>query len=262
MTEAAHWIATILYLVAGAAGWAALRGFGSGVPVPWLLGIGVVPHAAGFVALHLEDPPVPLESFAASLSLIGWLVPVAYLMSLRFARVRGVGMWVAATAALMTAISALGLSRGVPLSSGDSQRAWSHAHVLISTLGFSMLALTSLAGLAYLAKERALKRKSLSRFGLPSLESLDRMEHLTLSLGFPLLTLGVLSGFAWSATRGPTLWTGHSLWLVLAWGVYLVPVGMRVVRRQHGERPARSVVLGFCLLAFAYIGVRLLGGGA
>ena len=71
MTEAAHWIATILYLVAGAAGWAALRGFGSGVSVPWLLGIGVVPHAAGFVALHLEDPPVETDVFRARLFWLG-----------------------------------------------------------------------------------------------------------------------------------------------------------------------------------------------
>ena len=42
-------------------------------------------------------------------------------------------------------------------------------------------------------------------------------------------------------------------------GVYLVPVSLRVVQRQHGPRPARSVVLGFAVLTFCYVGVRLLG---
>ena len=72
------------------------------------------------------------------------------------------------------------------------------------------------------------------------------------------VTLGVATGFVWGLDRGLTPWNAHSYWLLLAWAVYLVPVGLRVVRHQHGERPARGVVVGFVILAFSYIGVRLL----
>jgi ABC-type uncharacterized transport system permease subunit len=137
--------------------------------------------------------------------------------------------------------------------------AWSHAHVLISTFGFSFLAVASLAGLGYLAKERALKHKNASARVLPSLESLDRLEHFALSLGFPLLTLGVVTGFVWVRQQGLSPWTGHTYWLLAAWTVYLLPVGLRVLLREHGEKPARTCVLGFLLLAFSYIGVRLIG---
>jgi hypothetical protein len=34
------------------------------------------------------------------------------------------------------------------------------------------------------------------------------------------------------------------------------------VRQQRGRLPARGVVLGFVVLTFSYIGVRLLGTGA
>jgi ABC-type uncharacterized transport system permease subunit len=175
--------------------------------------------------------------------------------------VRGVGTWVAGAAALFTSAAAVGLMGVEKLPPVDvaAGGAWSHAHVLLSTLGFSLLALTSLAGLAYLTKKRALKRNEAARFGLPSLESLDRMEHVTLSLGFSLLSLGMATGFLWSMNRGASPWTQHSQWLVVAWAIYLLPVGMRVINRQHGDRPARIVTFGFAFLAFSYLGIRLLG---
>lgn len=259
MTELMHLLASGLYLLGVAVGFQALRRGESSSTVPILLGIGGALHGVGFVVMHGREPQIPLESFPAALSLIGWLIPMAYLFSLGFARVRGVGTWVAAAAAGTTLLAALGLVWLDPPPRDSSPPTWSHAHVLLSALGFSLLALTSLAGLAYLTKDRALKRNQTARFGLPSLESLDRLEHLTLSLGFLLLTLGVLTGFVWGASRGVSPWTQHSIWLVIAWAVYLLPIGMRVLSHQHGDRPARVVVVGFVFLAFSYIGIRILG---
>jgi len=259
MTVLAHLLAALCYLGALVLG---VLWRGRPAPVPALLAVGAAVHASGFVVLHSETHPVPLESFAAALSLIGWLTPTSYLLSLRFASVREVAPWVAGLAAVLTACAAAGLGLGRPSAPAGPLGTWSHAHVLLSTLGFSMLALASLAGLAYLTKERALKSKRPPRFGLPSLESLDRMEHLTLSLGFPLLTLGVLTGFVWAVSQGLSPWTQHSSWLVVAWLIYLLPIGVRVVSRQHGERPARLVVLGFAFLAISYLGVRLAGMSA
>lgn len=263
MTGLLHELAAVCYAGSALLGWRALATGRRVASAPWVLALGVLIHGAGFAVLHGEDPPIPLESFPAALSLIGWLIAAAYLCSMRFADVRGVGLWVAAAAAVFTGIAWVDLLVG-PTAVRDSagSGAWSHAHVLVSALGFSLLALASVAGLAYLVKERALKHKSRARLGLPSLESLDRMEHFTLAAGFPLLTLGVATGFAWGMQHGVEPWTAHTFFLLLAWLVYLLPMGLRVVRRQHGERPARSVVLGFGVLAFAYLGVRLLGGGA
>ncbi len=268
MTTALHLLAGLLY--AAAAGIDAPSA-GRARAGTWLLGAGALVQALAYVSLHAEQPPLPLESFPAALSLIGWLVAISYLSSLGFARVREVGRFVAAAAASFALIAALGMWLGPrPGLRPGSGSAWSHAHVLLSTLGFALLALSSLAGLAYLAKERALKRKRIwspravarggERNGLPSLESLDRLEHLTLAIGFPLLTLGMACGFAWSARHALAPWTSHSLFLIAAWLVYLLPLRLRVLRRQHGDRPARLVVAGFVVLAFSYIGVRLLGG--
>jgi ABC-type uncharacterized transport system permease subunit len=263
MTESWHELAALCYAAAALVGWRSTRAARRARAVPWLLGVGAALHAVAFVALHAQPEPPPLESFPTALSLIGWLIAISSLLSLRFADVRGVVTWVAAAAAGFTALASVVLLVGPVRPPGPgSIGPWSHAHVLLSAFGFSFLALASLAGLGYLAKERALKLKNASARALPSLESLDRLEHFALSLGFPLLTLGVLTGFVWGNQQGLSPWTGHSYWLLAAWTVYLLPIGLRVLRREHGEKPARTCVLGFLLLAFSYIGIRLIGAMA
>jgi ABC-type uncharacterized transport system permease subunit len=262
MTLIGHALAMSLYLFAAVYGWRPGRAAVRGQGVPWILAVGAGLHTLGLYGMHLETPPVPLQSLPAALSLIGWLVAAAYLVALFFARLGGIGAWIGLVAAGFTLLAELGLQGGLYASgAGKGSPLWSHAHVLLSTAGFSMLALASLAGLAYLAKRRALKRKVSGPRGpeLPSLESLDRAEHVTLTFGFVLLTLGVITGFVWGLGSDRSPWTGHALFLLASWFIYLVPVGLRLIQRQHGPRPARGVVLSFVVLAFSYIGIRVLG---
>ena len=262
MTLVAHLIATACYLAAAGAGLLAGGSRRLEAVIAWLLGLGVLLQVVGFFGFHLSDPPVSLGSFGAALSLIGWLTVAAFLLSLGLARLRAVGAWVGALAAALAAAAALALWGGSPSASSLDTGGWPHAHVLLSTAGFAALALASLFGLAYLAKERALKSKRPPRPMLPSLEGLDRVEHVALAIGFPLLTLGLISGFVWSRQHGGELATGHALFTTLAWLLYLVPVTARVVRHQRGQASARSVVIGFAFLAISYLGVRLWGVAA
>ena len=63
--------------------------------------------------------------------------------------------------------------------------------------------------------------------------------------------IGVVTGFAWGIGHGLSPWTGHSLFLLGAWAIYLGPVSLRLVRQQHGTLPARGVVVGFASSATA-----------
>jgi len=262
VTLVAHGFAGALYLFAAFLGWTG-RKLGLGARgVPLTVALAAALHAFGFYGLHLQEPPVPLSSFPAALSLIGWGAALAWLLAPGWRRVRGSGPWVATIAAGFTVPAVLGLQLSAPhLDPAPGAGVWSHAHVLLGTAGFSLLALASLAGLGYLAKERGLKQKRSWHQGLPALESLDHAEHLTLALGFALLTLGVATGFAWSVSQSLDPWNRHTLFLLAAWGVYLVPVGARVLRQQRGRWPARGVVVGFLFLACSYIGINLIGAG-
>jgi ABC-type transport system involved in cytochrome c biogenesis permease subunit len=137
-----------------------------------------------------------------------------------------------------------------------------HAHVLLSSAGLGLLGLSGLAGIFFLLEHRWLKRKRgvTRRFGLPSLEALDRVNVAALAVGFPLLTLGLLTGSAWLHGAEGRFWSGsgHASWMLVAWGIYAGLSGARFVGRQGSRQAAASAVAGFAFLLFAAVGVEVL----
>ena len=114
----------------------------------------------------------------------------------------------------------------------------------------------------FLAEHRRLKSKRpLDRqMPLPSLEALDRVNAAALALGFPLLTLGVVTGAIWVQSVAGSPWRGsaHELWTLLAWLVYAVLAAVRFGAHQGSRQAAVSAVGGFAFILFAVIGVGLL----
>ena len=94
---------------------------------------------------------------------------------------------------------------------------------------------------------------------MPSLEALDRVNVVSLGIGFPLLTLGVVTGSLWLMNeRGvPWLGTSHETWTIVAWAIYGGLVLARFAGRQAGRQAAASALAGFAFLLFAVVGVEL-----
>ena len=123
----------------------------------------------------------------------------------------------------------------------------------------------------YLVQERRLKDKKAlllgKKTGLPPLESLDKATHRFLIAGFPLLTLGVLTGTVWadkleagSIDEILRAVFGYATWLLIA-GVLL----LRVTAGWRGRRAAYGTVAGFaCAFAvlLVYVLRPILKGGA
>jgi ABC-type transport system involved in cytochrome c biogenesis permease subunit len=226
-----------------------------------LLALGVVLHGLSFSMLHKLVPTPPVTDIAAAVSFMSWVGTISYLVLLRRARLQRLMILVAPASFLGAFLAALRLPEvtPAPLSSMGS---WPHAHVLLASAGLSLLGLAGLAGAMFLVEHRRLKSKQPInlRMPLPSLEALDRVNAFALSLGFPLLTLGVLTGMMWLQTEFGTLWTGsaHETWCVVAWAVYGVLVSARFVAHQGSRQAAASAVGGFAFLFFSVIGMELI----
>lgn len=264
MVVALHILTSAFYLAAGVA-----AGVGVVLPSPRalrhavsLLLVGAVAHAAAFAAFHLAAVPPPLTDLPAAVSLMAWLAVLFFLALLRRARLHALVAGVAPAAFLGAFFAALRLphSEETPF---VGSAAWPHAHVLLASAGLALLGLAGLAGLAYLVEDRRLKAKppAPARLRLPSLEALDRVNAVALAAGFPLLTVGVLTGMMWVETRTGRLWTGspHETWSALAWLVYGGLLFSRLRARQPGRRAALAAVAGFAFLLFAVVGVGLFG---
>lgn len=262
MSAQLHQLTAALYLVAGLVAWAGLaqrspRLERASVGV---LAAGALLHVAALALLHRADPPPPLTDPASSLSFMAWIGTLAFLGLQRRARLAGLTVLVAPMAFLGVFAAALRLPTLSP-ATFEGAGSWPHAHVLLASAGFALFGLSGLAGVLFLAEHRLLKAKRPldARLPLPSLEALDRVNRMALALGFPLLTLGVVTGMIWVSSERGTPWTGtiHETWSALAWAVCAMLVAARFGAGQGARQAAASAVGGFVFLLFAVIGVEL-----
>ena len=133
-----------------------------------------------------------------------------------------------------------------------SHSLWLPVHASLSLLAYGFFALAGVGGLMYLLQERNMKRK---RFGLlynrlPSLETLDRLGGHCLSVGFPLLTLGMITGSLWAYQAHGSYWRWNptEVWTLLTWLMYAALFHQRLT---VGWRGRRAAWLGLAALAFA-----------
>lgn len=130
------------------------------------------------------------------------------------------------------------------------RRGWLIAHIILIFTGYAALVLSFGASLLYLLQERRLKSKkpaSMTSF-LPALEVIDQIGYRSLLLGFPFMTLGLLTGSVLAI-----LVYGHVNFLdpkfslsVLTWAVYMIMV---FTRWNSGWRGRRAAVLA----TFAFV---------
>ncbi len=263
MLDFLHQLTAAVYLASGLGAW---LGFALGRPriirvSVVVLGLGAAVHALWFSLFHTADAAPELTSTPAAASFMAWVGTVAFLILLRWVRLVGLVVLVAPMAFLGVFFSGMRLD-GAETRAEVSSGAVPHLHVLLGSAGLSLLGLAGLAGVLYLIEHRRLKSKRRidGRLSLPSLEALDRVNAAALGLGFPLLTLGVVTGGMWVNALHGRPWTGtvHETWTLLAWVVYAVLVALRFAVHQGARQCAASAIGGFALLAFAVLGVELI----
>jgi ABC-type transport system involved in cytochrome c biogenesis permease subunit len=226
----------------------------------WGLALGALLQGLCFATLHRLNPAPSLTDLPVVLALVVWMAVVCLLLFLWRMRVGSLVVVVGILAFLILfSVSIRPIDVAPPLVS--TAGAWPHAHVLLSTAGLALLSVAGLAGFFFLLEHRRLKAKrGLGHWlSLPSLEALDRINVVSLVVGFPLLSLGVVTGIVWVQTAKGVLWTAstHETWTIVAWAIYAGLVAARFFGRQGSRQAAASAVAGFAFLAFAVLGVGL-----
>jgi len=252
-----HQLTAALYLVA-----AMVASLSAVAPAPRLaraslviLAIGAAAHALSFALLHTHAPTPALTQLPIAVSFMAWVGVLFFLVLAAKARLTGLVVLVAPLAFVSVFVAGLQLPHE-PLVE-ESAGGWEHAHVLLASAGLALLGLAGVAGVVFLVEHRRLKSKGQirRRLPLPSLEALDRVNAIALGLGFPLLTLGVITGVFWVEQSSGKIWTGttHELWSVIAWAIYAVVTVIRFTTNQGARQAAAVAVGGFVFLFFAVI---------
>ncbi|MFQ5779081.1 MAG: inner membrane protein YpjD, partial [Terriglobia bacterium] len=128
---------------------------------------------------------------------------------------------------------------------------WVPIHVSFSLVGYAALILACLAGVMYLMQERELKRRQPRAFyyRLPPLETVDRLGARVLAIGFPFITIGILTGVVGAASawgpdwvRDPKVTLSLSLWLI-----YMLLILSRVSAGWRGHKAALLAIFAMVM---------------
>jgi len=95
------------------------------------------------------------------------------------------------------------------------------------------------------------------------LESLDNLSYRTISFGFPLLTIGIISGAVWANEAWGSYWSWDpkETWALITWLVFASYLHSRLTKAWQGRKPAIIASVGFIVVWICYLGVNFLGKG-
>jgi cytochrome c-type biogenesis protein CcsB len=137
-------------------------------------------------------------------------------------------------------------------------------HVTLVIFSYAAFVVTFVCGVMYLIQEHELKAK---HFGaafdrLPALNTCDEIGHRSVSLGFVLLTLGVVTGIFWNNQRDGRYWHNDpkEVMALVTWVVYLFLMHYRLTAGWRGRRVAWLSIAGFIVVLLTWLGARALGG--
>ncbi|MCP9772210.1 c-type cytochrome biogenesis protein CcsB [Synechococcus sp. Tobar12-5m-g] len=163
---------------------------------------------------------------------------------------------------------------------------WLVMHVSVIMMSYAALLVGSLLSLAVLFTQRdqALELRSssigsggfrqaklvtadsnlqLSSITIGINEQLDSLSYRTITVGFLLLSVGLVSGAVWANEAWGSWWSWDpkETWALICWLVYAAYLHTRLSRGWQGRRPALVAVAGLVVICVCYIGVNLLGIG-
>ena len=104
----------------------------------------------------------------------------------------------------------------------------------------------------YLLQQRQLKHKRMSALmkRFPSLEALDRLNYILLVWGFPLMTLGILTGSMWAGIHWGNYWSWDPRQISsgIAWLFYGTLLHGRITAGLRGRKAALLTMVGFVVV--------------
>lgn len=94
-------------------------------------------------------------------------------------------------------------------------------------------------------------------------KNLDNLSYRILGIGFPFLTIGILSGAVWANEAWGSYWSWDpkETWALLTWLVFAIYLHTRFTKGWQGKKPALIASVGFLVVWMCFLGVNLIGQG-
>ncbi|WP_034938031.1 c-type cytochrome biogenesis protein CcsB [Gloeocapsa sp. PCC 73106] len=224
-----------------------------------LVGVVTTPVAMGITAFAALSLPSEMQASAPLVPALksNWLMMHVSVMMLSYAALM-VGSLLAIAFLVVTRGQKIEL-RGSSVGTGGYRLGAGSVEALpklsfenVSISGVQTLSLTSQATIPMLSPEK-----------LSLADTLDNISYRVIGLGFPLLTIGIISGGVWANEAWGSYWSWDpkETWALITWLVFAAYLHARITRGWQGRRPAWLASLGLIVVWVCYLGVNLLGKG-
>jgi len=237
-----------------------------------IVGLGFLAHSASFIAGWVQVGHFPIVNAKEVCSFVAWAIVGYYLLLRARYNARALSMIVFPLIFLVTLVSLLLPQPEHPISpllagaidASTMTRVIFPLHVSLLLFSYAAFLITTIGGVMYLIQERELKAKSFGTafYRLPALNTCDDIGYRSVTIGFVLLTLGMVTGIIWNSQRDGKLWHNDpkEVLALVTWCVYLFMIHYRVTAGWRGRRTAWLAIAGFVVVLFTWIGARYLPG--
>ena len=223
----------------------------------------------------------PLSNLYESLIFLSWGISSIHLFIESKTKSRLIGSISAPILFLLSGFSSLTLptemQKALPLVP-SLQSNWLMMHVSMMMISYSTLIIGSLLSILYLAffnfitenKKVTLQfqnQESLVSAAINSkislLQTVDIWSYRIIGLGFPFLTIGIISGAVWANEAWGSYWSWDpkETWALITWLVFAIYLHSRLLKGWQGEKAAVLGSCGFFVIWICYLGVNFLGKG-
>jgi len=237
----------------------------------------------------------PLSNLYESLLFLTWTLLTIYLYIELKTKSKLIGAILIPVALLISGFANLTLSPEMQKSSPlvpALQSNWLMMHVSMMLLSYATLIMGSLLCILFLviSKYKDINFKSIDDSSLPLynimldyyeakllspsnemselgklklLQSLDNWSYRIIGLGFPFLTIGIISGGVWANEAWGSYWSWDpkETWALITWLVFATYLHARITKGWEGKKTAILGGLGFFVIWICYLGVNFLGKG-
>jgi len=227
--------------------------------------LGLLVHGALIADICLAKHTMALTNLFGSLLFVAWSLMAIYLINERKYRITALGAFAA-----ILCLSTVGVVSTLPNGVNETLRPalrshWSVIHITSCLLGYAGFTLAFGAAICYVIQEYMLKAKRINviQRHLPSLDVADHLAYTMVSFGFPLFTLGIVTGALWAQTAWNSYWSWipKETWSLITWLVYAAYLHVRIVSRWRGKWANRLLIAGLVCVVVTFIGVNFFSGG-
>ena len=237
----------------------------------------------------------PLSNLYESLLFLTWTLLTIYLYVKSKTKSKLIGAILIPVALLISGFANLTLSPEMQKASPlvpALQSNWLMMHVSMMLLSYAALIMGSLLSILFLiiSRYKEIDFKIMDNSSLPLynimldyyeakflsssseiselgklklLQSLDNWSYRIIGLGFPFLTIGIISGGVWANEAWGSYWSWDpkETWALITWLVFATYLHARITKGWDGKKTAILGGLGFFVIWICYLGVNFLGKG-